>query len=245
MTEPITLPMSPAGLCLVGTDTGVGKTTLAVGLLRLARRKGIPLLPYKPVETGCTSSPTDVDRLVEAAGTTATSPERAGLYRFDEPIAPSVAARLAGRPIDLDVIHRRARELALRGAGLLVETAGGLLTPYGPSVTSVTFAQTFFEHFGCDTLLVAANRLGTISQTALAVSQLARARCRLAGVVLVDVQPERTPDHPYNAEEIHALTGARILGTLRHCAMPSPDAIADAVAADLDLRPLLGGALIT
>jgi dethiobiotin synthetase len=235
--------MSVAGLCLLGTDTGVGKTALGAGLLRLARRRGVRLRPYKPVETGCASTPTDVARLVEAAADSGVTAETAGTYRFDAPVAPSVAARLAGRIIDPGLILRRARELMVPGGQLLVETAGGLLTPYGPSFTSTSVAELLFDHFAFDVLLVTANRLGTINQTALAVSYLAGTRCRLAGVVLVDVSAEHTPDHPFNGAEIHALTGARILGTLRHCAPPTADAVADALAADVDLRPILGGAL--
>jgi dethiobiotin synthetase len=237
--------MNPRGLCLLGSDTGVGKTTLAVGLLRLARQKSVPLLPYKPVETGCSSSPTDVDRLVQASSTPGLSPETVGTYRFQEPVAPSVAARRTAQSIKLDVILRRAGELAASGAHVLVETAGGVLTPYGPAFTSTTIAEALSDRFAFNILLVAANRLGTINQTALALAHLARTRCRVAGVVLVDVHSDRTPDHPFNADEIHALTGARILGTLRYCPTSSPDAIADAVAADIDLRPLLDGVLVT
>lgn len=238
--------MNPSGLCVLGTDTGVGKTTVGVGLLRLASRRSVRLLPYKPVETGCTSSPSDVDRLVQATADPHFSSAQAGTYRFPEPTAPSVAARLAGQAIDLDHIVRRAGDIIAGGAGahLLVETAGGLLTPYGAAFTSSTLAEALLDHFDFDVLLVSANRLGTINQTALAIDHLARTRCRVAGVVLVDVHAEHTPDQPYNAAEIQGLTGARILGTLRHCP-PSPDDIADAVAVDLDLRPVLGGILAT
>ena len=237
--------MSRSGLCLLGTDTGVGKTTLGMGLLRLAKRNGVRLLPYKPVETGCTSSPTDVDRLVHAAADPLHPAAQAGTYQFEEPIAPSIAARRTGQRIDLDVVIRRATELVAAGASPLVETAGGVLTPYGPRLTSSSLVETLVEHFAFDVLLVTANRLGTINQTALALAHLAGTRCRAAGVVLVDVDGVSTPDRPFNADEIQAMTGARILGTLRHCATASPDAIADAVAADIDLRSVLDGALVT
>jgi dethiobiotin synthetase len=237
--------MNVPGLCLLGTDTGVGKTTLGVGLLRLAKRKSVRLLPFKPVESGCGPDPSDVDRLVEAAAPGPRFGARdAGIYRFEEPIAPSIAARHTGQTIELDIIVQRARSILSEATALVVETAGGVLTPYGPGLNSTALVEALSDHFAFDVLLVGANRLGTINQTALALAHLARAHCRIAGVVLVDVHPDAAPDRPFNADEIRSVTGAAILGTLRYCDSPSPDVIADAVASDVDLRPLFGGALV-
>src|SRR6185369_4812142 len=113
----------------------------------------------------------------------------------------------------------------------LVETAGGVLTPYSPSLTAASLA----ELLDLDVLLVAANRLGTINHTALALAEIARRRLRLLGLVLVDVTPAAgQPDRPFNAAEIQASTGVRALGTLRHLgadggAHADPDRLADAL----------------
>lgn len=239
--------MISAGICLLGTDTGVGKTSVACGLLRLALRRNLCLRPFKPVETGCTSGlPTDGERLITASRRPdpATPPDPGvTIYRFSEPVAPSVAARLAGQRIDLDLIADRVATFLGDGAPLLVETAGGVMTPYGPRVTSASIVQHLSDRFGFDILLVSANRLGTINQTALALDHLTRAGLPVTGVVLTDVTADHSPDRPYNAAEIRALTGTRILGTLRHCPSLDADALADAAAADLDLRPILNGAL--
>ncbi len=225
------------GLVLVGTDTGVGKTTVACSLLRLASRKGFRLLPFKPVETGCAPFPADALRLIDAAALPDLAPEQICPLQFAAPLAPSVAARLAGRPISPDTLLLAGSALAQRGDALLVETAGGLLTPYAPGTTSASLATLF----AMDVLLVAANRLGTINHTALAVAELSHRHLPLAGIVLVDVSPLPAPDGPFNAHEIEVLTGIAPLGTLRHCPTLHPDALADAAATDLDLSRLLGG----
>ena len=61
------MPANPAirGLFVTGTDTGVGKTTIAVALLRYARRQGMTPIPFKPVETGC--QPEALDALCSLA----------------------------------------------------------------------------------------------------------------------------------------------------------------------------------
>lgn len=227
------------GLLLVGTDTGVGKTTVACGILRLAHRRQFRLLPFKPVETGCTPTAADARRLCDAAALPDLLPADICPVQLPAPLAPSVAARLARRPISTDELLAAGHALAKRGDALLIESAGGLLTPYGPGVTSASLA----ELFDIEVLVVAANRLGTINHAALALAEVGRRRLRLAGIVLVDVSSLPGPDHPFNASEIEALTGISPLGTLRHCPTLDPNALADAVAADLDLSKLLQGAL--
>lgn len=224
------------GLLLLGTDTGVGKTTLACGLLRLAHRRGLRLMPFKPAETGCgADGPQDAQRLCVAAALPDVTPADVCLYAFSPPLAPSIAARLAGAEVRATEIRQAALALAVRGDALLVESAGGALTPYGSAFTAADLAPLL----DIDVVLVSANRLGTISQTALAIAELRRRNLRLRGVVLVDISPEPSPDHDFNAAEIVALTGVGLRGTLRYSATLDPNRVADAVAADIDLRGLL------
>lgn len=235
--------MNLRSLCILGSDTGVGKTTVSSALLRLARRRNLRLAPYKPVETGYSSSPTDAERLARAAALADFTAHDAGLYRFADPLAPSIAARLAGSPIDVQKIVDRAKALLSNADALLFESAGGLLTPYGPGMTSASVGAALADNFAMDTLLISADRLGTINQTALAVEQLRRTGCALVGIILVRVSATATPDQPYNAEELRTLTGVAVLGTLRHCPSLDPDDVADALAEDVDLRSLLDGRL--
>lgn len=247
------------GLLLLGTDTGVGKTTFGRGLLQLAHQRGLTLVPFKPAETGCVPEPADARDLLHAAtfcdcpsARGSSPPGHADLsplvalttadicpYRFREPIAPSAAARAAGVVIDPARIRANAQQLAQLGDALLVEGAGGVLSPYGPAFTGASLA----EHLALDVLLVAANRLGTINHTALAVAELLRRGLTLRGIVLVDVTAQGGPDRADNASEIAALTGVKPLGVLGYTPDPTPLTLARRVAADLDLGPLFDGRL--
>jgi len=246
------------GLLLLGTDTGVGKTTVGRGLLQLAHQRGLALVPFKPAETGCTPDPADARDLLQAAsfcdchnahGAAAHHADLSRVraltaddicpYRFPEPITPSAAARAAGVVIDPARIRATAHRLAASGDALLVEGAGGVLSPYGPDFTGATLA----EQLALEVLLVAANRLGTINHTALAVAELRRRALPLRGIVLVDVTAQGGPDRADNAREIAALTGVRPLGVLGYTPVPAPLALASRVAADLDLRGLFDGRL--
>jgi dethiobiotin synthetase len=85
---------------VTGTDTGVGKTTVAIGLLAAARGLGLRPVPFKPVETGCDPNPRDAEALRRASGTAlplaAVCP-----FALRLPAAPSAAA--AAEHVQLDV----------------------------------------------------------------------------------------------------------------------------------------------
>ena len=163
------------GLFVTGTDTGVGKTFVAVGLARLLRGDGLRVGVMKPVETGCDRRgdnlvPSDALQLVTAAG----GHQDLALvcpYQFEAPLAPDVAARQEGRTIDPAVILDRFKKIAASHDIVLVEGAGGLLVPIWERYTMADLAG----DVGLPLLVVTASRLGAVSHTLLT---LAHARSR-------------------------------------------------------------------
>jgi dethiobiotin synthetase len=211
---------------VTGTDTGVGKTTVSVGLLGAWRRRQLRLAALKPAETGCmprhgeTLWPEDAGRLREAAGLIDTPIALVCPNRYALPAAPSVAGRREQRPFDLNAVIRARDTMIQPGPDLLlVEGAGGLLVPYGNGVTAVDLAQALGP---LSMLIVARAGLGTINHTALTVAELRRRDLRIAGVVLNRVHAKSDPSEADNAAEIHALTGVPVLGTLPH--LPASEA---------------------
>jgi dethiobiotin synthetase len=216
------------GLFVSGTDTGVGKTTVAVGLARLALRRGHKPIPYKPVETGCDPEPADARRLWEAARPPTTLAETCP-FPLRMPAAPAAAAAAAHIDLDPDDLVDRARALARRGDYLLVEGAGGLLVPYAGRTTNADLAA----RLGLPVLVVARTALGTINHVSLTLAELSRRRLPLAGVLLVRTEQQRSVHEDANVELIETITGARPLGTLPFLPAPEmsePDRIADELA---------------
>jgi dethiobiotin synthetase len=232
-------PPSSQGVVVLGTDTGAGKTTFSIALLRLARRNGLEPLPHKPVETGWDETASDAAALLRAA-------QRPDLdlcdvcpIRLPLPVAPAVAAAAAGRRIDRDEVVATVRLLATRGNFLLVETAGGLLSPYGQRFTGVDLA----EELALPIVLVARNGLGTINHTCLAIGELRRRHLAPAILVLVDTAATATPDRPHNGRLIAEQTRIAPLLTLPFVAGLDPDRLADALESQIppdDLFARLG-----
>jgi len=108
---------------ITGTDTGVGKTTLAALLCA-----ALDAVYWKPIQTGTLegSDRVTVMRLA-GIGTDRTLDE---VYKFVPPVSPDLAARWAGVEIDL---NRITLPPSLMNDWLVVEGAGGVLVPINPN----------------------------------------------------------------------------------------------------------------
>jgi dethiobiotin synthetase len=165
---------------VTGTDTGVGKTWVACGLAHAIRHAGRSVTAVKAVETGCEDRPAPTEDGVRlAAATGQTAPTRA-LRRFRAPIAPAPAADLEGLTLDLDELAAEIGAAAATSQLLLLEGAGGLLSPLGWDWNAVDLAQAFHA----TALVVASDRLGSINHTLLTLSALDLAGVRVAAIVL-------------------------------------------------------------
>ena len=104
------------GLFVAGTDTGVGKTLVAAGVIRLALDQGLRVHGLKPVETGCKEStdglfPEDGAFLVKAAGGS-TSLQDCTPFRFSLPASPYRAATQEGRHITISSLEEHVLKMA-------------------------------------------------------------------------------------------------------------------------------------
>lgn len=170
----------PGVTLIVGTDTGVGKTYITSALARAVRAAGQSVVAVKPIETGCEEDPRpNEDGVRLAAATGQTGPHRA-LLRLPGLLAPAIAADQAGIKIDYEDLVARIRSLAAPGTLLLVEGAGGIMSPLTWSDNHLDLAHSL----SAKVVLVAADRLGTINHTLMALRVLAAEKVPVLGVVL-------------------------------------------------------------
>jgi dethiobiotin synthetase len=170
------------GLFITGTDTGVGKTVVASGLVRLAASSGRRVVGLKPVASGAEHTPDGLrneDALALAAESSARLPYAlTNPLCFEPAIAPHIAAAEAGIAIAVpDLVAWYARATA--GADLaIVEGAGGWRVPLHPE----GFLSDLPEQLGLDVLLVVGLRLGCLNHARLTLEAIERSgRCRYVG----------------------------------------------------------------
>jgi dethiobiotin synthetase len=167
-------------LAVVGTDTGIGKTVVTAALVARLREQhdgdGDPPRAIKPAQTGYPGDD-DAGYVQWVCG------EESAAVRLrtrEDPLAPAVAARRAGDPIDYEDLLADTR--AAMATGGVVEAAGGLRVP----LSNEPYREIIdlVVDLGVPALVVARSGLGTLNHTALTVEALRRRGVPVAGVVL-------------------------------------------------------------
>jgi dethiobiotin synthetase len=210
------------GLIITGTDTGVGKTFVAAQIIGALRERGIRVGAYKPVVSGCIAGAAgpvwdDLTRLQAALGGEVPI-ERIAPQRFLAPLAPPVAARLEGRAVDPILLRQGIEWWNDRVDIVMVEGAGGLLSPLTETETVADLAC----DLGFPLVVVARLSLGTINHTLLTLEAAACRRLSVAGIVLNEPAPADPDDRSVETNETELKSRCRtpILATVRHSTMP-------------------------
>lgn len=187
------------GLFVSGTDTNVGKTYVATAIVRALAAKGQRVGVYKPAASGGERTATgwryaDPESLWEAAGRPLTL-NAVCPQCFAAPLAPYLAARAEGREIDEHWLRSGLEPWRSVSDFLVVEGAGGLLSPLGPNDLALDLAL----DFQLPLVIVAPNRIGVVNQvlqTLCAARHFRASRSApVAAVVLNDVRdPAVRPD---------------------------------------------------
>lgn len=221
---------------VTGTDTEVGKTTIAAGLLHAARLHGLSTAAAKPVASGCMRTAqglrNDDALALLAQCSLPLRYEEVNPLAFEPAIAPHLAAREVGVELDVASLYQPVRSVLDKCAGFtLVEGAGGWRVPLagGQTLSDLAIA------LGLPVILVVGVRLGCINHAVLSAEAIVRDGLQLAGWVanIVEPQTSRLED---NLATLAERLPAPCLGHV-----PRLVAVrADAVSAYLDLERLPG-----
>lgn len=183
------------GIYVTGTDTDVGKTAVAVAIVRGLVRAGKRVGVYKPVATGGGHDP---DALWEAAGRPLTL-ARVCPQLFPAPIAPPRSARAAATVVDDGLLERGIEPWTNGFDVVVVEGAGGLCSPLSDTRSNADLAR----RLGLPLVMVDAARLGAIGRTLAAVTAARAYGLEVAAVVLSQtVSLAGGPDDPASAWRI-------------------------------------------
>lgn len=129
------------GLFVTATDTGVGKTVVTAGLVRSLRKKGFRIGVMKPMQSGHLRTDPEGDGMRLKNWTESQTPiDRIVPYSWSLPVAPGLAAYLAGESVDIDWLLQEIHMMVQINDGLLIEGAGGWLVPIGNGWTIADFA---------------------------------------------------------------------------------------------------------
>lgn len=213
------------GIFVTGTDTGVGKTLVAAGLMYALRGQGLGVAGMKPVASGSEATPdglrNDDALALKAAASRPWPYEVVNPYTFEPAIAPHIAAEEAGITVDLAVIERSFARLSAASDVVVVEGAGGFLVPLGPGLSFADIPA----RLGLEVVLVVGLRLGCLNHAFLTAEAVAARGLALVGWVGNQVDPgyERLEE---NLAALAEGLPAPCLGVIPPLAPPDPEAAA-------------------
>ncbi|MCO7518886.1 MULTISPECIES: dethiobiotin synthase [unclassified Pseudomonas] len=218
---------------IAGTDTDVGKTTVAAGLLHAARLQNLSTLAAKPVASGCVVTPKGLrnsDALALIDESSLKLPyEEVNPFAFEPAIAPHVAAREAGVVLEVPVLLKAMRHVLDQQADFtLVEGAGGWRVPLSAHANLSDLAIAL----KLPVILVVGVRLGCINHALLSAEAIARDGLQLAGWVANIVDP-RTARLEENLSSLAERLPAPCLGRVPWLKKAGADAVAEHLQLDL------------
>lgn len=186
-------------LFITGTDTDVGKTHVAVTLIRALRDTGHDAIGMKPIECGGNDDSTALHEASQRADLTLSE---VNPVSFPHPLAP--AAMEASERISFSKLKSAADALCDRSDFLAVEGAGGWLVP----VDGERSMEDLAIRLGLPVLVVSANRLGVLNHTLLTVQAIKAAGLTCVGVYLNTIPDQSDLSSKTNADVLRAqLTG--------------------------------------
>jgi dethiobiotin synthetase len=203
-------------LFVVGTDTGVGKTVLALLMMQFFFAKGYNPFYLKPVQTGCKDA-NDADsdagfiyRHVE--NLKGKEPAESVIYCFKNPKAPLYAAKDEGKSIDLSKIERVVSKKTKAHFPVVIEGAGGVLVP----VAGKKLIVDIINLVNVTPVIAARAGLGTINHTLLTIEAIEKRGLKPLGIVFIDAGEMETPPEMIreNKSAIEDISGIRVAGVV-------------------------------
>lgn len=235
-------PLPVEGYFVTGTDTGVGKTLVAAGLLIAASARGVRTIGIKPVAAGCApATPASGAALVNddalaLARAASVNPDYASVnpVALEQPIAPHIAAARSGLRVCVGDLVQHCRRVCLDYSAqyLIVEGAGGWFVPLNETETMADFCV----ELGMPVIVVVGMRLGCLNHALLTVQAVHAAGLSVAGWVANCAEPEMAAFED-NLQTLRDLLSAPLLGVVPYLgATATADRAARCLQLDLPAR---------
>ncbi len=221
---------SVPGYFITGTDTGVGKTVVTLGLMQYLQQQGVTVAAMKPVAAGCEKTAAGLrnDDAVQLMQQSSISLDydQVNPYAFEPAIAPHIAASQCGVRIEPERILRTYSELTDLVDCVLVEGAGGWLVPLNDSATMADLAV----QLGLNTILVVGIRLGCLNHALLSAAAIQSSGLKFAGWVANCLPSTRAGAVDENINSLKSRISAPLLGIVPALSGVSAKAVAGCVS---------------
>jgi len=224
------------GFFVTATDIGVGKNSVSAGIAAALTKSGINVGVMKPIGAGPPQTSgfksKEAEKLAKAAGVSDSEDLINPVYLPVE-ASPYGGANLLQKPIDMELILKKFKELTSLHDLLLVEGIGGIMTP----LTENSFVADMIKAMGFETIIVTPSTISTINHTVMTCRICKEYDLSIKGLV-VNSSDKRQAVTENLAENLAKLTGAKILGIIPFMEKFDLNEMTSAVEKHIDLESL-------
>ena len=195
------------GIFITGTGTEIGKTLIAGGLAASLKHSGTHVGVMKPISSGDTADAQFLKHAAQVDDALASI----NPISLRHPLAPSVAARIENREIDLSCIETAFTALQQKYDFVVVEGVGGIAVPLRDDL----LVAHLIHQLRLPVLIVAQAGLGTLNHTLLTVAFAQQFGLQIVGIVLNTHTPAAAGlAEATNPVEIEKLTDIPVIGVV-------------------------------
>lgn len=180
---------------ITSSGTNIGKTMVTARLVGEQRKAGKSIHVIKPIITGFTwhgLRHNDTGRILAALGKEAT-PENVNAmspWRFEEPLAPDMAARREGRELDFVALTAFCRDAMAEGTDTcLIEGVGGVMVPLDAGHTIADLIAAL----DVPSIVVVGSYLGTLSHSLTTIEAMRARKLPIAAIVVSESEDSPVP----------------------------------------------------
>lgn len=172
-------------ICIVGTDTGIGKTHVSCEILNYLASRNKRVSALKPIACGVVDTEygrmnEDVYKLYMASNIKLAF-EQINPFSLEHAVAPHIAAAMENTQLELKDIANRVEQIiaAIRYDYLLIEGVGGLMVPLNLQETYLDLLR----QLNYPVVMVVGMQLGCLNHALLTEASLQGAKLNIVGWV--------------------------------------------------------------
>ncbi len=223
------------GIFITGTDTDVGKTTVALGLIAALQEKGLSVGVMKPVSAGCEQTSKGLrnkDAVLLMQQASVEFPyEVVNPYAFEPAVAPHIAAAEAGIEIEIEMIRQSYLNIAEEVDIVVVEGAGGWLVPINEKENMADVVKAL----SLDVITIVGIRLGCLNHALLTSQSIEASGLNHRGWIANHLSPD-VKSAQENINTLRARIAAPLLGEIEFNEVAGSNVIAGQL--NIDQLPL-------
>jgi dethiobiotin synthetase len=228
------------GLFVTGTDTGVGKTTIAVALASLIKGHGVNVGVMKPFASAekifSRSYKSEDSALLAKAAQVDDPDEEINPFFFSIPTAPFIASKMEfKKEVCIPTAIRLYHKLAAKHDFMIVEGIGGIMVP----LTKNKYVVDFVKSLDLSTIIVASAKLGTINHTLLTVKVCNDFGLNLTGIIVNGMLENDSLLNYSVVEAIQELSKVKVLCVIPFLNAHNLSDIRFAIEKNLDIQKIM------